>query len=68
MDLIQNSKTHLEQLLDQISPSFDYAFKDGCLRIQSIGENRIDNIRTFVTLLEQNTTPIISLDLSSNFV
>jgi uncharacterized protein YecE (DUF72 family) len=61
-------KTHLEQLLDQIPPSFDYTFEDGCLRIQSFRKNFIDNIRTFVTLLEQNTTPIISLDLSSNFV
>jgi hypothetical protein len=68
MESTQNSKTHLEQLLDQISPSFCYSFEDGYLRIENFGENCIDNIQTFTSLLEQNSTLIIRLVLASNLI
>jgi hypothetical protein len=68
MDSTHTDKIHLEQLLDQMSASFHYFFRNGFLKVQGFGESHIDDIRMFVTLLEQNSTPIIRLDLASNLI
>jgi hypothetical protein len=68
MESTRTGKTHLKQLLDQISPSFRYTFENECLEISSFGVICIDNIQRFATLLKQSDTPIISLDLASNLI